>query len=131
MQAIFEPQMDKGSPYHVWMGDFSKSAVVLAANINRLMEGSPALESNPKLSRRAKIGIGSVARIRNSQTDITLDTLTKLAEAFDLQPWQLLVPGLDPKNLPVLRNLSPQEAELYERLRSVIIERDSGMGGLE
>lgn len=131
MQALYEPQSDKGLPYHYWMGDFSKSAVVLAANINRLMEGSLALESNPKLSRRAKIGIGSVARIRNAQTDITLDTLTKLAEAFDLQPWQLLVPGIDPKNLPVLRNLSPQEAELYERLRSVIIERDSGMGGLE
>lgn len=131
MQAIYEPQADKGSPYHTWMGNFSKSASVLAANINRLMGSTVALESNPKLAKRADIGIGSVARIRNAQTDITIDTLTKLAEAFDLQPWQLLVPGLDPKNLPVLRNLSPQEAELYERLRSVIIERDSGMGGLE
>lgn len=131
MQAIFEPQLDKRSPYHNWMGDFSKSAAVLAENINRLMEANVALESNPKLARRAQIGIGSVARIRNAQTDITLDTLTKLAEAFDLQPWQLLVPDLDPKNFPVLRNLSPQEAELYDRLRSVIIERDSGMGSIE
>ena len=131
MQALSEPQSDKGLPYHYWMGDFSKSAVVLAANINTLMEANVALESNPKLAKRAQIGIGSVARIRNAQTDITLDTLTKLADAFDLQPWQLLVPGLDPKNFPVLRNLSPQEAELYDRLRNVIIERDSGMGGLE
>ncbi len=31
---------------------------------------------------------------------IDLDTLDAIAHGLHLEPWQLLIPGLDPKNLP-------------------------------
>ena len=93
---------------------------VLAENINTLMRVNTSLDSNPKVSGKADLGTGSISRIRNADGAINLDTLDKLAKCFDLQPWQMLVPELDPKSPPVLRSMSVTEVELFERLRAVI-----------
>jgi transcriptional regulator with XRE-family HTH domain len=65
---------------------------VLAQNLNRLMASTYALDSNTKMARHAKLGLGTIGRVRNAEVDATVDTLDKLAEAFDVQPWQLLAP---------------------------------------
>lgn len=49
----------------------------------------------------------------------TIDLLAAVAAALDLQPWQLLVKGMDPDNPPVL-TLTESERKLYrdfQRLR--------------
>lgn len=49
----------------------------------------------------------------------TIDLLSAVAAALDLQPWQLLVKGMDPDNPPVL-TLTDSERKLYrefQRLR--------------
>ena len=93
---------------------------VLAENINALMRANTSLDSNPKLSDKSDLGTGSISRIRNAEGAVNLDTLDKLAKCFDLQPWQLLVPGMDPASLPVLRCMSDTEYELWGRMRSLI-----------
>lgn len=46
----------------------------------------------------------------------SLDALAAIAGAYDLMPWQLLVPGLDPANPPYLA-LSDAERALYAEFR--------------
>lgn len=131
MQAIFEPHLDKsarydlGVPYHVDIRD------TLARNLKLLMQSNPNFDSNPKLARASDIGIGTVSRLLNAQVDATIDTVAKVAKCFDLTPWQILVPDLCPKSPPVLRVMSEAEAELFERLRNVIMTRASGFTDLD
>ena len=49
---------------------------------------------------------------------MTLRTLDILATAFGLEPYQLLIPGLDPANPQILRILSASEQRLYEALEA-------------
>jgi len=48
------------------------------------MEANLSLASNPKLAKRSKLGLGTIARIRNADVAINLDTLDSLAACFDL-----------------------------------------------
>lgn len=48
---------------------------------------------------------------------IKLDSLQGLAKAFGLQPWQMLIPELDPANPPLLA-ISKEEKDLYARLQA-------------
>ena len=57
-----------------------------------------------------------VKRVMAGRHAITMTTLERIAAAYDLAPYQLLVPGLDPRNPQVLRQLSPAEAKLYAAL---------------
>lgn len=124
MQTLFLPRTDKPIRDNARMSQVKATKGVLAENLNKLMRAHPSLESNPKLSKRAKLGVGTIARVRNSDAAVNLDTLDKLAGCFDLQPWQMLVPGLDAKSPPVLRSMSAAESELFERLRTVIKQSD-------
>lgn len=72
-----------------------------------------------QLAREAGIGPASVTRIKNQETSIGIDLLEKLASIFDLQPWQLLVPGLNPGNLPVLSVGGETEKIFYKTLESI------------
>ncbi|MGJ7497493.1 helix-turn-helix domain-containing protein [Variovorax sp. RT4R15] len=110
---------------------------IVGDNLRRLMEKRPNLDSNPKLSVRSGIGVATISRIINGETAATLDTLGMLARAFELQPWQLMVPNLDSTNPQILQSISAKEAELYTRLRESIAKEvatstasDSGFGTL-
>ncbi|MES2910583.1 MAG: hypothetical protein V4718_04295 [Pseudomonadota bacterium] len=97
------------------------SAAVVSANLNTLMKAYPDLSSNLKLDKKTKIGTGAISRARNGQ-NLTLITMEALAKAFDLEVWQLLVPGLDPANAPVLGIAGKKEQELYKRFRTAAKE---------
>lgn len=94
--------------------------ITVAENLNALMAHHLDLDSNPKLSKKSKVGLGTVSRMRTAKVDVTIDTLEKVAFAFDLQAWQLLVPDLSPQDPPMLRDIPPAEQELYRRLRAAI-----------
>jgi transcriptional regulator with XRE-family HTH domain len=100
----------------------SATAKVLAENLASLMAAHTDLGSNPKLGTKAKLGTGTIARLRTAEVNANLETLEALASAFDVQPWELLVPGLDPKNRPTLKQISEREHQLYERWKQVAKE---------
>jgi transcriptional regulator with XRE-family HTH domain len=104
----------------------SDTAKVLGANLAALMASNEELNSNPKVSKKTGLGTGSISRLRNGDVDANLSTLEKIARAFDLAPWQLLVPGLDPGNLPALLAATETEKLLWERLKAMAKELQGG-----
>lgn len=72
-------------------------------------------ENLSKLAREASLGPGTSSRIKGGETYVQLDTIESVAEVFDLAPWQLMVPDMDPSNPPVLVPVSAAERKLYKR----------------
>jgi transcriptional regulator with XRE-family HTH domain len=94
----------------------SSTAKVLGDNLRALMAANPELGSNPKLAAKTRLGTGTISRMKNGAVDANLDTLERIAAAFGVEPWQLLVPGIEPGNLPTLQPISEQERRLYDRI---------------
>lgn len=67
---------------------------VLAANLRKLQDAFPAMGSVKKLSERTGIPNGTVGRIRTAAVGTSVDQLEQIAQAFKLEPWQLLCEGL-------------------------------------
>lgn len=88
---------------------------VLASNLKALMAHGDTNQS--QLGKRADIAQSTIGRILREKHAPDLDTLHALGQAFGLTPWQLLVPNLDPSNPPALQTQSPEEMELYRKLR--------------
>lgn len=75
---------------------------VLSANLKRLMEAHPGLSTIKKVAQRSTLSNGKVGRIYAASHTTDIDALRQIAHAFDLEPWQLLVEGLNPDALPAL-----------------------------
>lgn len=89
---------------------------ILATNLKALK-----LEHKLSQTKIAKMTNGAmdqttVGRIERADIATTVDMIEALAEAFDLEPWQLLSPTFDPKNPPILRERSKEERELWKKL---------------
>jgi transcriptional regulator with XRE-family HTH domain len=95
------------------MGDI---AADLATNLAALMASTVDLRTQASVGKRAGVDQRTVGRILNREHSPNLLQIQKLAAAFGLQPWQLLVPHLDPANPPVV-HLTQAERELYARVR--------------
>lgn len=89
---------------------------VLWENVHALMKHHWGKENLTRLSREAKIGPVSASRIKAAQTSVGLDVVDAVAAVFELELWQLLIPGLDPKNPPATQPLTETERQLYGRL---------------
>lgn len=89
---------------------------VLWENVSALMDKHYGGENLTRLARETKCGPGTATRIKERKTSVGIDVLTKIASAFQLQPWQLLVPGFDPDHPPTLTPVTEEERALYERL---------------
>lgn len=99
------------------MGSSDPIESVLWANVLALMTHHYGKEHLSNLAKKAKIGLATIGRIKKQETSVGVEVIDKIARAYDLQAWQLLTPGFDPANPPVLRPLSAAEVRLYERLR--------------
>lgn len=97
-----------------------KPRVILAQNLTALMAGKIDKESQSALKRRSGVAQATIGRILRKEVNYRIETVAALARAFNLEPWQLLVPDLDPGNLPVLRAASAEEKALYARLRATV-----------
>ena len=64
------------------------------------------------------ISLGSLQRIKACETAIGLDVVDKIAHFFEIEAWQLLVPNLQPDNLPALKQATQKELEFYERIKA-------------
>lgn len=122
VKVISQKPEQSQSPRH-------KTAIVLGANISALMaasvpkpgvaRGGIDLSSNPKLAKKTGLGTGTISRLRNGQVNANLETLDAIAKAFDVEPWQLLVPKMDPSNAPVLQDAGDSERELYRQFKTI------------
>ena len=103
---------------------------VLSTNVRSLLnaeEPLPAAErGHSRLARRANLALGTAQRIIDGNTSIGLDLLHVVATAFRLQPWQLLVPDLDPLALPSLGHAWPF-ARVQPQRYAALLEREQGM----
>lgn len=91
---------------------------VLWANVQALMVHKYGTENLTRLAAEAKIGPGTVTRIKKADTSVGLDVLEKLSKTFGVEPWQLLVPGMEPENPPVLQPVTKAERDLYAKILS-------------
>ena len=101
--------------YHVCVS-VTPAKAVLWQNVKALMDARYGKENLTRLAADAKIGPGTATRIKEQKTSVGLDVLEQIAKAFGVEPWQLLVPGMDATNPPVLRHANSAERALYERL---------------
>lgn len=96
--------------------DFA-TAKVLSQNLKALLKHGHGPSTQMDLAARSGIAQATIGRILRAETSATIDTVAKIAKAYGLEAWQLLVAGMAPHNPPVLRTISPEEQALYERLR--------------
>jgi hypothetical protein len=82
---------------------------VLSANLKALMAADPDRAGTIKKVAAASgtaLSNGKVGRIYAASHTTDIDTLQHLAAVFGLEPWQLLVNGLNPDALPRLADAS-------------------------
>lgn len=96
---------------------------MLAANINALMAARPRLDTVKKVHAAGGPSTGTVDRIRRAEIGTSVDQLDQFAAVFELEPWQLLVPGLQPNNPPILQNRAGEvERALWARIDALMVE---------
>ncbi len=92
--------------------------ITLWENVLALMHREFGEENVTGFARWAKIGVGSVQRIREQKTSVGLEIIEKIARKAKLDPWQMLVPDLDVTNAPVLAKDADKARILIDNLRS-------------
>ncbi len=99
---------------------------VLWQNVLALMHREFGKVNVTQFAAWAKIGVGSVLRMREQQTSVGLDIVEKIAKKAGVEPWMLLVPGLDTGNPPMLA----KDAEGIRVLVSNINKSQEALSGL-
>lgn len=89
----------------------SRALVVFSDNLDRLMQHKPGTNSNQKVAALTygKVSYKTVERIVKREHEPTLATAEAIAKVFGLQPWQMLVPGLEPGERPALQRAKAVE----------------------
>lgn len=64
---------------------------VLARNLQRAMDSSPAIDTQQKVAAKAGLSQQHVSRILKCETSAGVDVLQRLAKAVRCAPWELLV----------------------------------------
>lgn len=98
---------------------------VISTNLRALMAATPELATEKALRAVTKLGGGSIDGARQGNRNTGIDTIDLIARAFGLQAWQLLVPDLDPANIPALRSRNSEMAlyrELEKKIQSAVHE---------
>lgn len=90
--------------------------VILGRNMRRLMLESEDYKTPTALGRAAKVGRKTVERMMAGTNAATIDSIEAVALVLQVRPWQMLVDGMNARDLPQLRRPEGEEAELYARL---------------
>lgn len=95
--------------------------------------GSPTVDA---VQRKTQVGRGTVQRIKEGSTSTGTDTLLAIADAFGVEPWELLHPqlGKQTANLVANKATSPTLAQALEvvaaALSSVPVEKRQALLGV-
>lgn len=98
------------------------TAAALWQNISALMVRHYGRVNQSRLADECGIGLGTVNRIKQQTTSVGIDVIERIAANFNLAPWQLLVPGFDPKSPPALQPVNEKERKLYEKIMNAARE---------
>ena len=98
--------------------DFAPAAV-LRQNLKACMEGKHGPARQDAIPGVAQSTIGRILNPEENE-NTRIDTIAKIAKAYGLEPWMLLVPGMNPDNPPVLQPVTQAERALYAQLQSTI-----------
>lgn len=97
-------------------------AAIVRENVQALRDYPPGAKRGQRtFAEKCGIGEGTVWRISKGQDGTSVETLRAIAEAHGLQAWQLLVPGFDPANPPVMAPLTEAERKLYAAIKAAHI----------
>lgn len=94
------------------------TAQALWQNVLTLMNHHYGGENLSRLAQDCGFAQSTATRLKQQKVSPGLDKIELIAHRFSLATWQLLVPGLDPRNPPTLQPVSPQERALYEKIMS-------------
>jgi transcriptional regulator with XRE-family HTH domain len=92
---------------------------ILAENVRALMDANKmTLGTQPKVAKatKGKLDQTTIGRVLAAKHRVQIDTLQALAEAFNLEPYQLLIPDLDAKNPQAMRSLSQTDERIFKVL---------------
>jgi len=89
---------------------------VLRQNVKACLAMKAGPSTVHALKAEAKIGQATVDRIL-AGNGAKIEKIEKIAKVYELEIWQLFVPGMNPANPPALMPLSQAEREFHERLR--------------
>ena len=90
---------------------------VVAQNLARLV--ADRFEGNQTHAAKAwGMHQRTLGRVINGEQGAALSTIEAVAAGCGLQPWHLLVADIDFDRPPALYHQTPEETELYERLRT-------------
>lgn len=99
--------------------DFTPRAV-LRQNIKALMGTKDGPKTQASLAKASGVAQATIGRILKERGEnARMETVDKLAKAFGLAGWQLLVAGLDPTNPPVLMPMTKEQKAFYERMQAL------------
>lgn len=97
------------------------AATVLAENLDRLMNSRPPRPSQKAVAQKAGIDQKTVSRILSKSVSTSISAVEALARIWELKPWQMLFPDLDPKAPPVVPRTTA-ERRLYAQVRDAALE---------
>jgi hypothetical protein len=92
---------------------------IVAENLRALMAAHPDLDTLEKVTARGGGSNGTLDRMRRGASSCRLDAIADVARVFCIEPWQLLVPRLDPHNLPHLDMDTNHAQELRAELENI------------
>ncbi len=95
----------------------SSTRNILAKNLRRLIDSEGVSIRAWALKRG--LDVRFVDRLTKGEHAITLGKLEEVASAIGCQPWQLLVPGLDPSAMPDAP-ITAEERQMLSRLRKLL-----------
>jgi transcriptional regulator with XRE-family HTH domain len=95
---------------------------LFAANVKALIKQRDKSDEK-KAAARLKMRPFELRRILSGDHYPRLDTVQRFADAYDIEPYQLLVLNLDAENPQVLRFVSPEEEKLYKVLEEAVAKR--------
>jgi hypothetical protein len=107
------------------------TSATLWANVQSLMLEHFKEENLSRLAKECGFAQSTATRIKQGNIAPGIDKLDLIARRFGLCTWQLLVPGMDPKNLPALQPVSKQERALYDKIMSAAKEIAAEPGAAE
>lgn len=99
------------------MQDVSKT---FSNNMKSLMEARK-IPSDSALAKLAHCDQKTIYRIKNLTQEPTIAMAERIAAAFGLTAWQMMIPNIDPDNPPMLA-LNKRESASYTRLTDSIRE---------
>lgn len=114
---INQPDLANTFEYHSDMANNpNNSKAVLWANIETLMKRDFGKINVLRFHQKTKLSLGTIQRIKEQETNVGIDVLDQIAQVYDLQPWHLLTPGLDPANPPLVL-ISEVEKKFYASVK--------------